>query len=76
MGILAASICLCIPFMGSNFQPVELSDWRSIWTPLTPTTPASQGGNRKVLSKLNQDPLRRFFGLQHFPGTGLFGTKR
>jgi hypothetical protein len=47
--------------------------WKNFWTPLTLKQGSLQNSNsvEKDLSYDGKDPLRRFFGLQHFPGTSL-----
>ena len=52
--------------------------WRSFWTPLTLKQGSLQNSNRmeRGLSEDVKDPLRRFFGLQHFPGTSLRSADR
>ena len=47
--------------------------WKSFWTPLTLKQGSLENSNaiEKDLSDDGKDPLRRFFGLQHFPGTSL-----
>jgi hypothetical protein len=47
--------------------------WKSFWTPLTLKQGSLENSNavEKDLSEYGKDPLGRFFGLQHFPGTSL-----
>ncbi len=47
--------------------------WKSFWTPLTLKQGSLENSKniRREFSQDVKDPLRRFFGLQHFPGTSL-----
>ena len=52
--------------------------WKSFWTPLTLKQGSLENSNRieRDLSEDAKNPLRRFFGLQHFPGTSLNSDDR